>query len=668
MSQMSLRVTPAIWEPETEFSSFLARLNRLQALDEVALLTGDIHIAPSLEKMTVRAGILKKRISALEAAGYHAGINILCTLGHAAEDRKGAESLTGELFMDIDGNSSPGNFCPQGEIWRNSYLKPVYRMLAEAGPEFIWIDDDLRLHNHGAASYGCFCDGCFRKLSEYFGFHGSRREFAGFFDRGSAEELRERRLKMLEWNRQVLASAFIFIRQTVHEVNPDIILGKMDCLDLWESDRRRQASLLGGEGGGSVWWRPGGGAYCDTDLEELIRKADTIAAEAAMLPPVVTVIQSELENFPYSRLQKSTSFTALETSLYCAAGCTGTALNLLGDPASAPPECYEPYLLELKEQRRFNDKIVRLNRGRPLRGIWFGKDKDYFLGAETDFLRGGGFPVAGNDASRGFQGLGLPYAYAPEHALCGALSGREARALSDEAVLQVLSTGGYLDADAVRVLIERGYGGLIGFSIGKIFDADALEESVAHPLNPAPFRRNIRQSFWGGRATEFIPQAAGAEILSRLVDYAGNEIAPCCSGTFTNALGGRVAVAGYGAWNLLGHEFKYRQIHAVFRWLAADALDAEVPECRVRTKVYARTDEGSGVTAAVFNWSLEPAENLTVRLRTAQDKALLVRNRQAESMVSAVGRDGGFADFQIPVNALELVYLDTSRESFCGFT
>ena len=88
----------------------------------------------------------------------------------------------------------------------------------------------------------------------------------------------------------------------------------------------------------------------------------------------------------------------------------------------------------------------------------------------------------------------------------------------------------------------------------------------------------------------------------------------------------------------------------------------------MRTKVYARADEGSGVTAAVFNWSLEPAENLTVRLRTAQDKALLVRNRQAESMVSAVGRDGGFADFQIPVNALELVYLDTSRESFCGFT
>ena len=188
MSQMSLRVTPAIWEPETEFAGFLAWLNRLQALDEVALLTGDIHVAPSLEKMTGRAGILKKRVSALKAAGCRAGINILCTLGHAAEDRKSAESLSGEPFMDIDGNSSPGNFCPQGEIWKNSYLKPVYRMLAEAGPEFIWIDDDLRLHNHGAASYGCFCDGCFRKLSEYFGFHGSRREFADFFDRGSAEE------------------------------------------------------------------------------------------------------------------------------------------------------------------------------------------------------------------------------------------------------------------------------------------------------------------------------------------------------------------------------------------------------------------------------------------------------------------------------------------------
>ena len=62
MSQMSLRVTPAIWEPETEFAGFLAWLNRLQALDEVALLTGDIHVAPSLEKMTGRAGILKKRV------------------------------------------------------------------------------------------------------------------------------------------------------------------------------------------------------------------------------------------------------------------------------------------------------------------------------------------------------------------------------------------------------------------------------------------------------------------------------------------------------------------------------------------------------------------------------------------------------------------------------
>ena len=662
MSQMSLRVPTPLWESETGFAELLACLKRLNAFDEIALLTGDVHTAPSLERMTVRAALLKERLSTLKSAGFHAGINVLCSLGHAAEDRANSVKLPGELFMDINGNTSPGNFCPYGKTWRSSYLKPVYQMLAGADPEFIWLDDDLRLHNHGAASCGCFCDDCFRKLSEHFGFRGTRREFAGFFDNGTPAELRERRRKMLEWNRSALASILRFLQQAIHEVNPRITIGKMDCIDLWESDRKRHARLLSGENGNPVWWRPGGGAYSDTDLTELVRKADIIAAETATLPSTVTVVQSELENFPYQRLQKSTTFSTLDSALYWAAGCTGVALNLLGDPAWAPFRSYEPYLQSFKKQRAFNDALVRRNRNRPLRGIWFGQDEDHLLGVEKNFLQGGsGAPDSFNrHTACGFDALGLPFAYSRENALCGALSGREARALAEETILELLSTGVYLDADAVQVLIRRGYGELIGFRPEKSFEEDAIEESVAHPLNPCFFRRNIRQSFWGGRATCFIPEAPGARILARLVDYGGNELAPCCAGAFENALGGRVVVTGYGAWDLLGHDFKYRQIHAIFRWLTKDRLDAEIPDCRLRTRVYARADQENGVTAALLNWSLEPAGNLPVRLRTTSDSALLIRNRHPEKRVSAVHRCGAFADFPIPVGALELVCLDAS--------
>ena len=260
-----------------------------------------------------------------------------------------------------------------------------------------------------------------------------------------------------------------------------------------------------------------------------------------------------------------------------------------------------------------------------------------------------------------FHALGLPRAYTLENAFCAALGATCARALSHETLLGLFAKGIYIDAEALDILNERGYGEYTGFQTKGRFFRDSMEASVTHPLNPErPFIRNIRQSFWGGTATALEPTRPGAQILTRLVDYHDAELASCASGTFENTLGGRIIVAGYGAWVMFGYVPKYRQLHNIFRWLSHEQLDAEVTDCAVRTGVWARQRPDGGVNVAILNASLDPAINLPLRIRTAASATILMRNQKMDIELGISSREGEFAIFILPeIQDWELVYLAT---------
>ena len=670
-SVLSLRVSYLTWAVEAEFRKFCDRMRKWKTFDEYALFTHDAHTPPPREEMLRRAELLKVRIAELRRrlpAGTRIGINQLCTLGHVDEDAGFARSHRGRLFRGLKSEGTPGNFCPCDPVWLQEYVEPVYRALAAVDPDFLWIDDDVRLHNHGKPlDNGCFCEACFARICAELGFTGTRDEFAAWFDAGDWTQRRERRLRLLWINRRTLSGLLAFIEQAVHAVKPELVLGRMDCPDFWESDRAAQAALLRGPRALPVWWRPGGGLYADRVPESLVDKADSIGAIVAELPGFVSSIQSEIENFPYLRLAKSNRFNQLEVETYCAVGCTGAALNIL-NVSPDPLDSFEERILTFRRGRAFTDKIVDGNRGLPPRGIWDGVDADYFLGAgvaaDAPWLNAspGGEGMRGGELSA----LGLPRAYALEHAVCAALESSAAAALSEEKLLTLLARGLYLDAGAVAVLCERGFGRYLGFVPAEQFKRDAMETLTAHRLNPvceaagAPYRRNLRQSFWGGVATSFTP-LPGAQILAGLCDYQGRELAPCVMGCFENELGGRVAVSGYGAWRHLGYVRKYAQLHTLFRYLSGDALDGEVPECRIRSSLWVRRDpESGGLTAALLNTSLDGVRQLQLRLRTGADELIISRNGRRDRVVSAVRREGEFAEFLLPeLAALELAYLQT---------
>jgi hypothetical protein len=92
-------------------------------------------------------------------------------------------------------------------------------------------------------------------------------------------------------------------------------------------DLNTWAEALAGVDDVEVYWRPGGGAYTEQDLDAFIKKSHAMGIDAAVLPEKVRSIQSEIECFPYERLAKSTQAVAFEAAIYIAAGCTGAAYN-----------------------------------------------------------------------------------------------------------------------------------------------------------------------------------------------------------------------------------------------------------------------------------------------------------------------------------------------------
>ena len=194
-----------------------------------------------------------------------------------------------------------------------------------------------------------------------------------------------------------------------------------------------------------------------------------------------------------------------------------------------------------------------------------------------------------------------------------------------------------------------------------MFLRDAIEETPAGRFNPAPFRRNMRQSFWGGKATELVPLDDKATSLARLVDYQKNVLANCSLGYYINSLGGRVIASGYASWKALGYVPKFMQMHAIFNWLSNEKLPAEVNDPRVWTDVVARRRQDGSLAVAVVNLSLDDVCDLNVILDTNASQVRLVRKQKEDCllMTTQVADKPNKRSVRIPVGAFELVYLET---------
>ena len=637
--------------PDDRFDALLRLLEQHEGItDELAFFTADTHAPLPLDVIEARSETLAGRLSAARSHGYRAGVDVISTIGHHAENVPNSLSGDYTFMTDMEGNVCLGTLCPNDELAR-AYVRDLYEIVVATGPDFIWIDDDIRLFDHIPILYGCFCDNCLSIFRQESGLTHTRESLRQGFNRESVGAALELRKAWLQHNRNTFVRLLELIEATAHGMRPDLTLGLCAGDRFFEGyDLDNWAEILSGRDKGHVMWRPGAVWFNDDNIAQLVAKAHCIGRQVSVLSDSVVSIQSEIENFPYQCLRKGTYVTGLEAASHMAAGCTGAAFNVL-PIESEPLDEFEPLLDGLRNMRPFYDLLAQhLGRTRPV-GIYAAWGKD---AAAASHPTGGDWPgdyrqTPPGDGAAELLELGLPVAYSPEHSRVTVLSEDYPLVMDEQDIAETLSSGVYMDAQALAALNRMGYGELTGFDVERLVEEDGIEVFVDHPLNAgyAGRRRNGRQTFWRCTAGALRPTHNGSQALARMVDYTGAEISPCCLGVFENKLGGRVCVAGYCPRTFLLGLPKTSQLKSLMRWLSRDALPAYVDSYH-KANLWVRETPGGGVAAVLLNRGFDPAENLTLALRADAGEIRVYGMDCTDTTTSRSGTDGHHALFVLP--------------------
>lgn len=635
--------------PEKRYGLLLDLLEKYRGVaDEITFFTSNTHPPIPIRVFKERMDILAERMKRAREGGYRAGINILSTIGHHSENLE--NSLKGDYTFatDIHGQVCRGAYCPNDENLRR-YVRRIYRFTALADPDFIWLDDDIRLAGHSPVYLTCFCDHCLEIFEKETGKRYTRESFRKAVDEGTVADKLAPRQAWLQHNRNTIARLFGLIEETVHRIRPGMPLGFMTGDRFFEGyDFGRWADTLAGPLRAPVQWRPGGGFYHDGNTADLAGKSHDIGRQVSRLPDDVLSIQSEIENFPYQPLKKAANIVVLEACSHIAAGCTGAAYNVLS-MNDEPLSEYEPLIARLQRARPFLDLLAKsLGRSKPA-GIHTSWNQDSFVTANP--ADGSWFDPATLLPRHEIYDIGLPACYSEKNASVVILGKNGAYALSPEEIRHFLSGGVYMDAETLQQLNDMGFGDLTGFAVVRADETDRIEKFADHPLNFGFVgrKRDNRQSFPGWNSPAHVLKTTGenARTLSGLTDYAEREIAPCTMGVFENRLGGRICVAGYYPWTYLESLSKGSQLKSLFRWLSRERLPGYVASFH-KINLWIRQPQNGKVALAFTNSSFDPAENVVLMLRT-ESKDITVFDMECRPIVIRSDEtDGPYRKFAIP--------------------
>lgn len=623
----SVRLGGENWIYEDRLVEVLGLLKKYPCgIGQVSMFTSPIHSPLAMEEMKRRIDIMKDRMKLVRSYGLEAGINILATIGHHNEDLKDCYQDTETYRMtNIDGEACEGSHCMNDARYIQNYVVPVYEMLAKAEPDYIWIDDDIR-YGHMPIGSGCFCDGCIELFNKNHGTHYTREALKAAL----TEKNTELRKRWLQQQSDAITHLFEVIAKTVYDIDDTIKLGFMTGERYMEGyDFETYAKALSQNGKYEIMWRPGGGAYTDYSFEDIVEKGEQVGRQNAYLPDYVTIIQSEIENFPYNLIKKTPTSTAAESLLHMISGCTGAAWNIWPSETMEPVNTIEAHLKAIQKTIPFAEVLQEKLKGTKQQGIHTGWriNSQAAVPEGPWWQMGGGMYAA---YARELFGFGMPECYDKSQAQVHMLHGEVASVMEDAEILELLKGGLVLDGGALTYINERGFGKYTGFEVMKEVPVDAREILVEDPVNEGMVGivRNCRQAFNPGDSYALRSTQKAARVLSRLIDYHDRELADCASGLYENELGGRVFAAGYYPYSWISDYCKTLQLKKIFMYLSKDTLPAYMESyCRVRLTAH----KGNGrYIITLLNTSNEPLEDLTIYVNTENTEVHVYTQKHPE--------------------------------------
>jgi len=609
----SIRIAEYTWYDPDNYLNLLKLLKKYDCgISQIALFTATTHIPLTFEELDRRLEIIKERIAIAKAEGFECGINILATIGHHCEQLENGLGDKYTYMTNIDGEVCKGSYCMRNEKYLDEYVKPAYTKLCKADPDFIWIDDDVR-YGHMPIGWGCFCDNCIDTFNRKNNFSYTREELKKELNK---ENVPLRKL-WLDHQSDAIVNLLATIGKTVRDIDEGITLGFMTGERYFEGYQfERYANALSDNGKYEIMWRPGGGAYEDENYRNhIVRKQEQSGRQNAYLPSCVTVIQSEIENFPHQLIKKSPKSTAIEASMSMTVGCTGAAFNIVPSETGEKAETVIPHLKAIAKLNKFYKKQAELLKGLTPEGIHTG----WSIYSQSAVPEGRYFDTDGEiyaTFAREIFTLGLPECYRNDKANVTMFKGKSPAAYEKEDLEKILSGAVYLDSKALDTLNETGFSEFTGFETEKEISVDAREYYLSHPVNEGIEKgsRNGRQAFHPNDAYGFKSTKENFENLASIVDYRDKVMADCCLGIYENQKGGKVCVAGYYPFDWVSDTFKAKQLKRLFVYLSKGKLISFVDSYHLIRNI-TLTDENR-ICVTLYNTTNDDSGKVTVAVRT----------------------------------------------------
>ena len=494
----------------------------------------------------------------------------------------------------------------------DEYLRNFYTILAQAGPDYIYVDDDHRYQLQGQKNtWGCFCELHLRKFGEVTGATWTREVLSYALLNNQAV-----RAQWIDFLGARLIKIAEIIRNTVHAINPEIELGMMvPCVHTLPSMGHTIENMARAfSPNDRPLVRPCIGPYFDRDRRQIIPGLFYMEFTGHLLGDAA-VYTPEIETTPFSRFSKSMTTVRFHITQCLLNRMNNPAISLCGYSGDSP--YFEPAFVDLLTRSCGFFESVRANA--PIRGSRKGiqlmwdfnapKASTRVVDSVTDFY----WPAFVVHDILGNSGFPCTYDESPVKFLVG----DTAYALPENRIKELLKSNLALDAIAAKALAERGFAGQIGCCPDNAIKEFGAEECIS-------------EKYFGQYAGAYIPlkgvslksvfnlnPADNAAEISRIVNHDRQKIAAGVI-LFENISGGKIVTLPYSIGPLdsdLRHyicyqrQFMFRQ---VFEWMNPESVPVfvEYPgDFAVQC-----WDDGKRLMCCITNLSYDDAEHIVLKL------------------------------------------------------
>jgi hypothetical protein len=506
----------------------------------------------------------------LKEAGVITSLNPWHSVLHCDRHRTLKPGQNWQNMIGSKGGREKAVVCFLDTAWQEYFFETL-RMYVKEGFRVVWIDDDIRYHNHGDLHWGgCFCPLHVAEFNKHAQTNATREEIVdACLQPGTPHPWREIWMDM--WQETILK--FLDDCRKILEEG-DTEMGLMSSsMEAHGAEGRRWEEWWDVFGGGkppvhrSHFW-----CYENATGPTLINGIAMLDQNRTIQPDDVEN-GPEIENFTYGQWQKSYRQINAQMSVAHILGSTNLNISLFDFMGNRPDD--ESSRAKFLKQVRPNMDFLADTFPMTMKSVGVGVPWHQDMGRTIHTTEGNSWFEL-QCACRGWAhwlgSAGIAFSARPQEKV-NAIAGQLASSFDEETLKKWLSAGVLLDGEAAAVICERGLGHLIGLKSGKMVNQDEILYSIEECRDEEfSLRLGAQMSVNDREHTRCLFQgelAEGAQPISDIRDPR-QHIVGHGAFLFENELGGRVAVV---PWNAKGKApmmdvRRACQLKHIVKWLA----------------------------------------------------------------------------------------------------